>query len=124
MFVDGEIVEDDDVARPERRHEHLLHIGVKRRRINRPVEDRGGGQSVEAQTGDHRVGLPVAAQCVAREPRGARAAAMASEQIHRDPAVVEEDVLRGIVRGLRVLPLPTRAGDVRAPLLVGVDRSF
>jgi len=40
LFVDGEIVEDHDVARPERRHEHLLDVGQEGGIVEDSVEPR------------------------------------------------------------------------------------
>ena len=45
LLVDREIVEDDDIARPQRGHEDLLDIGQERRVVDRAVED---GRRVEA----------------------------------------------------------------------------
>ena len=54
----------------------------------------------------------------------ARAAAVAPQQIGRDPAFVDEDVPIGIVRGLPLAPEPPLRGDVSAALFVGVYRFF
>ena len=51
-----QIVEHDDIARAERRHEHSLDISEERRLVDRTVEDRGRSQTV-----DDSVSLPVAA---------------------------------------------------------------
>jgi hypothetical protein len=59
--VHRQIVEHDDIARAERRHEHSLDISEERRLVDRTVEDRGRSQTVEPECGDDSVSLPVAA---------------------------------------------------------------
>ena len=39
----GEIVEDDDIARPQPRCENLLDIGAEPTAIHRPIEDHRQG---------------------------------------------------------------------------------
>ena len=122
--MDGQVVEDHDVAGPQRGHEHLLDVGEECGVVDRAVEDRRRLQAVPAQRGDHGVRLPVSAGRVIAEPQAARAAAVAPQQIGRDAGFVEKDVVPGIAQRLRVVPLAARRGDVRAPLFVGVYRFF
>ena len=77
LLVDREVVEDDDIARAQRRHQDLFDVGEERRTINGPIEHRGGAQPLKTQRGDHRVGLPVTARGVIAESRAARATAVA-----------------------------------------------
>lgn len=58
------------------------------------------------------------------EARAPRTAAVASQEIGRDAALVEKHVLPRIVQRLPVPPLPPLPGDVSAPLFVGVYRFF
>ena len=58
------------------------------------------------------------------QARATRAAAIATEQIGRDAAFVDEDVAVGLVRGLPLAPEPPPRGDVSAALFVGVYRFF
>ena len=39
LFVHGEVVEDDDIAGPQRRHQHLLDVRQEARVVDRPIED-------------------------------------------------------------------------------------
>ncbi len=41
LFVDGEIVEHHDIAAPERRDEHLLHVGPKAGGVDGPSNTAG-----------------------------------------------------------------------------------
>ena len=93
LFVWREIVEDDHIAGLERRREDLLHIRQERRVIHRAVKDRRRVKAGEAQRDDDGVGLPVTAGRVIAQPRAARAATIAAQQIRRDPALVEKKVL-------------------------------
>ena len=45
----GQVVHHDDVARPQRRHQHLLYIDEEGRPVHRAVEDPGRGHALEPQ---------------------------------------------------------------------------
>jgi hypothetical protein len=47
--VDREIVEHDDIARPQRGHEHVFNIGEETRTIDGPIEDRWRPDTLEAK---------------------------------------------------------------------------
>ena len=66
----------------------------------------------------------MAARRVIVQTGAARTAAIATQQVGRDAAFVDVDILSGIVQGLRVSPLPTVGRDVSAPLFVGVNGFF
>lgn len=67
------------------------------------------------------MGLPVPARSVIAEPEAPRAPPVAPQQVGGDSGLVDEDVAARVVDGKKILPPPTRRGDVRAPLFVGVD---
>jgi hypothetical protein len=119
LFVHREVIENDDVAGAERRDEHLLDVGEKRGIIDRPVEDGGRRQPLDAQRGHDRVRLPMAVGRVIAEPEPARTAAVAAQQIGRDAGFIDEDVAARIVQAQRVLPVPPARGDISATLFVG-----
>jgi hypothetical protein len=85
---------------------------------------RGRGEPVEAQGGDYRVGLPVAARRVIVETRAAGTAAIAAEEIRGHTAFIQKDVLADAAQRLPGLPLAARRGDVRSTLFVGVYGFF
>ena len=64
LFVGGEIVEHNDIARAQRRHQDLLDVGEERGVVDRPIEDRRRGQLGGAERRDDGVRLPVAARRV------------------------------------------------------------
>ena len=77
LLVDREVVEDDDIAWAQRRHQHLFDVGEERRTIDGPIEHRRRAEPLKPERGDHRVGLPVTARGVIAESGAARAAAVA-----------------------------------------------
>lgn len=124
LFVDGEIVEHDHIAGAERRHQHLLDVGEKRRIVDRSVEDGRGGQAIEAQRRDDGVGFPMTAGRVIAKARATQTAAIPTQQIRRDAAFIQKQILRYRAERLPRLPLPPGRGDIRPTLLVGVYRFF
>jgi hypothetical protein len=124
LFVRCQIVEDDDIAHPQRRDEDLLNVCEECRVIDRAVEDRGRQQPVDAQSGHDRVRLPMAARRVIAETHAARTAAIAAQQIGRYPRFIDEDERASVVQRLRGVPPATGGRDVRSALFVGVYGFF
>ena len=124
LLVDGEIVEHDDIARSERRCEHLLYVGAKAGVVDRPIEHGRRREPVGPQRGDDRVRLPVTAGRVIAQPHAAETAPVAAQQIGRDAAFIEKDVVPGVAQRQPVAPAASLSGDVGAPLFVGVYRFF
>ena len=77
LLVDGEVVEDDDVAWIQRRHQHLFDVREEGRTIDGPIEHRRRAEPLQTERGDDRVGLPVTTRGVVVESGAARAAAVA-----------------------------------------------
>ena len=61
---------------------------------------------------------------VIAESGAAQTAAVAPQQIRRDAALVEKDILAYVAQGLPRLPLPPGGGDIRPALFVGVYGFF
>ena len=57
-LVAAEVVEDDEVAGPQRRHQVLLDPGLEGALVDRPVEHARRAQPVPAQGGQERQGAP------------------------------------------------------------------
>ena len=102
----------------------MLDVGEKRGVVDRAVEDRGRRQPVDAEPGDDRVRLPVAARRVIAQAHATGTAPVAAQEIRRDARFIDEDVAARVVQGLGVLPPAASGGDVRPSLLVGVYRFF
>ena len=124
LAMDGEVVEDDDVAGAERRHQDLLHVRQKTRVVDRPIEDGGRRQAIGPQRRDHRVGLPMAARGVVAQPNATRTATVAPQQIGRDATFINEDVVADVTKRQPGAPASAFSRDVGPPLLVGVNRFF
>jgi hypothetical protein len=124
LFVDGEIVEHHDLALLEGRGQHLLHVGPKAGVVDRPIEHGRRRQPVGPQRGDDRVRLPMPAGRVITQPHAAETAPVAAQQIGRDAAFIDEDVLPGVAQRQPVAPAAPLSGDVWSPLFVGVYRFF
>jgi hypothetical protein len=124
VFVGGEVVEHDDIAGLERRHQDLFDVGQERGGVDRPVKDRRRPEPGEPQGGDDGVRLPMTAGCVIAEARARGAAAVPTQQVGCDATFVEEHVLTDVSQRLPAAPLPPRRRDIRPALFVGVYRFF
>ena len=90
-----QVVEDDDIARSQRRHQDLLDVGEKCRIVDRAIEDGSRREVVDAQAGDYGVGLLMAVRRVIAESHAARTPSVAPQEIGGDAGFVNEDVKRG-----------------------------
>ena len=124
LFVHRQVVEDDDIARPQGRDEHLLDVREKRGIVDWTIEDGRCENAIDAQSRHDRVGLPVSVGRVVAQSQTARAAAVAPEQIGGDAGLVNEDVATRVVQRQRVLPSPPGGRDISASLFVGEYRFF
>ena len=78
LLVDGEIVEHDHIASPQRGHEDLLDVGAERGVVDRPIEHGRRGQLRGTQGRDHRVRLPMTARRVIPNACAAKTAGVAA----------------------------------------------
>ena len=124
LLVGGEVVEHDDIAAAQRRHEDLLHVGAECGVVDRPIEDGRGRQLRGAQGRDDRVRLPMTARRVIPNPGPAGTAGVAASQISGHARFVDEDVRSRVVKRQRLSPPPSGGGDVRSTLFVGVYGFF
>ncbi len=67
LFVNGQVVEHDDVTWPERRHQHLFDVRAKAGLVDRPVKDGGRAKAGWPQGDDHGMRLPVPTRRVITE---------------------------------------------------------
>jgi hypothetical protein len=119
-----QVVEHDDIAGPQRWHQDLFDVREKRWAIDGPIEDRGRRQSIEAQSRNDRMRLPMTTRRVVMQAGATGAAPIATQQIGRDAALIEKDVLADIAQWLPRLPLAARCGNIRTTLFVGVYGFF
>ena len=124
LAVHREVVEDDDVAAAQRRHQDLFHVREKARVIDRSIKHRWRGEAVWPQRRDDGVRLPMPARGVIAEPRTAWTPTIPSEQVGPHPAFIEEDVLPRVAERQPRPPAPPLRRDVGPALFVGVYRFF
>jgi hypothetical protein len=124
LLMGREVVKDDDIPRMQGGHQHLFDVGDKTRTIDGPIEDSGCAEALETKSGDHGVGLPMTAGGVISEPCAAGAPAVAAQEIRRDAAFIEKDVVPHIAERLPLAPSAPLSHDVGTPLFVGMYGFF
>ena len=124
LFVDGEVVEHDDIAAPEGGGQHLLHVGQKAGVVDGPIEHGRRGEAGGPQRGNDRVRFPMTAGGVIGQAHAAATAPVAAQQVGRDAAFIEKDVVPGVAQRQPVAPPAPLSDDVGAALFVGVYRFF
>ena len=123
-LVAGEIVHDDNVARPQRRGEKLLDVSFEDLGVDRPIEDEWGDDFFEPQCGHESRRFPMAVR-----DRGAQAfpfgsATASSRHVRGGPGLVDENELLRIKIKLGFEPSPTALQDIWPILLGRVRRLF
>lgn len=120
VAVHGKVVEDDDIAGLEHRHEHLLDIRAEAGRVDGAVEDRWRREAGGGERGDDRVRLPVTAGGVITQPNAAQTSTVPTQQVRRDPAFIDEHKLMRVMHRLALAPSAPLSDDVGPSLFVGV----
>ena len=123
-LVASEVVHDDDIAGPERRHQHLAYISGEPFPVDRPVEHKGSVDPVVAQRGDEGHGAPVAVGGLGAEGPSPGIPAVRADHVGLGPGLVNEDQPRWIKPSLIFFPPQALAGDVRTILLGGEHGFF
>jgi hypothetical protein len=95
-FVGSEIVEDDDVARLQSRHEELIDIGAETLAVDGSVKQAGRVDAVVAQGGEERRGLPLALRDLVDEARSPWRPAAKPCRVGLRPGLIDEDQTPGI----------------------------
>ena len=124
LFVHREVIQHDDITEAQGGYEDLLDVCEEARVVDRAIEHGGGLDAIRSQRGDDGLGLPMTARRVVMQASPSRTPAIASQEVGRHPALIEEDILAGVTQRQPRAPLPTLRGDVRAPLFVGVYGFF
>jgi hypothetical protein len=122
-LVRGQIVEDHDVAAPERGSEDVLDVGSECIAIHRSVEHPRRGHAGQAQPGDKGHGLPVPERRAVPATFSDWRPAIEARHLRVDPGLVEEDEALRIDERLRCSPQFAPRGDVR-PVLLGRAQCF
>jgi hypothetical protein len=124
LFMHHQVIEDDDVAGAECRRQDLFDVGEEAHVVDRVIKDGRGAESLDRQRGDHRRRLPMTTGGVVVQTSASRTAPIAPQQIRGNAALVQKDVLVGVVQRERGLPVPALRSDVRPSLFVGVNGFF
>lgn len=124
LLVDVEIVHDDDVAGPQRRHQDLFDVREKTRLVDRPVEDAGRGEAVQAQGGEDRMRLPVPEGRAIDESRAPRTPSVEPQEIGRHAAFIEKHVARRVNRRDQGAPGDSGGDDIGPRLFSRANAFF
>src|SRR5690606_34476030 len=90
-LVNGEVVEDDDVALRQGRCELGFDPDVESRAVDGLPDHPGRGQAMTAQSGDEGLRAPMAERRAGKEPCAAQAAAAQPYHPGVDGGLVDED---------------------------------
>ena len=123
-FVTRQVVHDDDVAGPERRHEDLFEVREEARAIDRPIEHCGRGQTRDPERGEERGGVPTAVGGVGDHALAALPTGRAPDKVRPDPTVIEKHQAVGIQRGRGHLPRRPDQRHISPGVLSRVHRFF
>src|SRR5687768_17364368 len=123
-LVGAEIVDDDDVARLERRHEDLLDVLKEALAIDRSVDEPRRGEPIVTQSGQEGHGLPAAVWRLAWQALSARRPSAKRRHIGLGPGFVDEDQAGGIDAVLVGDPLLAATRYIRPVALAGDQRLF
>ncbi len=108
----------------ECRRQDDLGVGSEHLAIHCAIDDHGSGQSVQAQPGDQRGGLPVTMGHAGPAAFAAGRASTQAGHLGRRAGFIEKDQLRGIEIGLELEPGLTASRYVLALLLAGMRGLF
>jgi len=123
-LVTAQVVEQDDVVRPQGRRQHLLDVSSEARTVDGTVKDAGRGDPVAAQTGDQGGHLPMPVRHRRQQPQPAGRPALAARHVGGGPGLVDKHQVVGIECRLAADKGPPLLGYVAAILFGGVQALF
>ena len=123
-FVAAQVVEHDDVARPQGRHQELCHPCQEQAAVDGTVEHARRNNAVGSQAGQERHGGPARVRHRGDQTLSARGSTVGAGHICLCPGLVDEDQARRVNAVLVALPPLALAGDVGAVLLGGAQSFF
>lgn len=123
-FMDGKIVHDDDVIRPQRGDEDLLYIGGEQLGIDRTVEHVGCDHAVLTDTADEARRLAVTMRHSGDQTLADGCSSVRPGHVGLDRSLVEKDQAPWFQAGLAIAPCRPRLSDIRTVLFGGVERLF
>lgn len=120
----AEIVENDDVARSQGRHESLFDPGLKDSAVHRAVEHVWRDDAVVSQSGQEGQRLPMAMRYLGQVGLAALTPTMCAGHIGLHPGLIDEDQALEINAVLVRLPPRPEPCQLHAILLLGHQRFF
>lgn len=123
-FVAPQVIEDDDVARSECRHQRLLDPSQERGTVYGTIQNERRHDLVVAQSSQERQGLPMAVRDLGQAGLPARAPAVGAGHVGLYPRLVEEDQSARVNLVLMSLPAFPEPGQLRSSLFLGQQRFF
>ena len=123
-LVAGQIVHDDNIARPQRRGENLFDISPEDVTVHGAIEDIRGGDAGGAQTGDKSGGFPVTVGHRGQQAQTSGASARAPGHVGCRRGLVEEHQMLRVESGLAPDEGVAGLGHVTTLLLSGVQAFF
>jgi hypothetical protein len=118
-FVAAQVVEHDDVARPQGWHKELCHPCQEQAAVDGTVEHAGCNKAVGAQGGHERHGGPARVWHRGDQTLSAQGATMGAGHVGLCPGFVDENQARRVNAVLVALPPLALAVDVGTVLLGG-----
>lgn len=122
-FVGRQIIDDDDIAGPQRGYQALLQVFDEDRPVHGAVDNERCGEAIQPEPGHKGHGLPVSPGNAANNPTTAFGPAVEPRHFGRGSGLIDEDQLGWIEVWLIDLPFGAGFGHVR-PLLLGRPRAF
>ena len=122
-FVAAQVVEHDDIARPQGRHQELRHPCQEQAAIDGSVEHAGSNKPVGPQAGHERHGRPARMRHSGDETLSTQGPAISAGHVGLGPGLVDKDQARWVNAVLMALPSFALAGDV-GPILLGGAQGF
>jgi len=123
-LVGGQVVHDDDVAGPERRHQDLLDVSQEGAAMHGTIEHHGCRHAAGSQGADEGGGLPVAVRHRRPATLATPGASATASHLGRRPRLIDEHQAIGIQFRLEFEPSLPPPQDVRTLLLAGVRGFF
>jgi hypothetical protein len=122
-LVAAEIVDDDDIARPQGWDENLLDVESELLAVDRAIEQPWGITAIVTESGQESQGLPATLRHLGPEPQAARPPPSERRHVGLGPGFIDEDQAGGLDPGLMGFPLRPPSRDVGTILLAG-EHSF
>ena len=120
----AEVVDDDDVARLERRNQDLLDVGQETLAVDRTIDHTRRVDAIMTEGGQEGQRPPAAMRGLGDEPLAPSRTAVGARHIGLGPGFVDEDQAGRIKPSLVLSPLRPPPSDVGTILLAGVQAFF